>query len=125
GKISDKVRIRASIQDADIPIRESGYSQNLNEFDQVFIELFSHNWGIRGGDIDLAQENSYFGNFHKKIQGLSVHANLNPNGDATHIFAAGGLVRGVFTRNEFVGQEGNQGPYKLHGPNGRLFALIV
>ena len=28
-------------------------------------------------------------------------------------------------RSELVGQEGNQGPYKLIGPNGELFILIV
>ena len=41
GKLSDKVTLRASIQDANIPLQESGYSQRLDEFDQVFIELFS------------------------------------------------------------------------------------
>src|SRR5690554_2346379 len=53
GKLSDKVAIRASIQDANIPAQESGYSQSLNEFDQIFIELFGNNWKIRAGDIDL------------------------------------------------------------------------
>lgn len=125
GKITDNVNIRASIQDSDIPIRQSGYSQNLNQFDQVFIELFGKNWNIRGGDVDLEKEDSYFGNFHKKVQGLSVGATLNPNGNSTEVFASGALVRGVFTRNKFEGQEGNQGPYKLTGPNGELFALVV
>lgn len=125
GNISDKIKIRASIQDSDIPIQQAGYSQNLNEFDQIFIELYSDNWNIRGGDIDLNQDDSYFGKFHKKVQGLSVRANLNPDGNRTEVFAAGALVKGVFTRNKFDGQEGNQGPYKLHGPNGELYALII
>lgn len=125
GKISEDVNIRASIQDSDIPIKENGYSQNLNEFDQIFIEIYSDYWNIRGGDIDLEQNESYFGNFQKKVQGLSVGANLNPEGNETDVFGAGALVRGVFTRNEFSGQEGNQGPYKLTGPNGETFALIV
>ena len=41
GKLNEKVSLRASIQDANIPLQESGYSQRLDEFDQVFIELFS------------------------------------------------------------------------------------
>jgi len=40
GKLNDKVSLRASIQDANIPLQASGYSQRLDEFDQVFIELF-------------------------------------------------------------------------------------
>ena len=122
GKLSDNVSLRASIQDANIPLQESGYSQRLDEFDQVFIELFSDDWNIRAGDIDLANTNSYFANFSKRVQGLSVKANLN---DKTSIFASGALVRGQWTTTQFTAQEGNQGPYKLRGPNNELFVLIV
>jgi len=73
----------------------------------------------------LVQDDSYFANYTKKVQGLSVRGKLNPEGNSTDIYAAGALVRGVFTRNQFQGQEGNQGPYKLSGPNGELFVLIV
>nr|WP_240462912.1 hypothetical protein [Mesonia aquimarina] len=125
GKISPKIGLRASIQDSNIPIQESGYSQNLDEFDQVFIELFGKNWNIRAGDVNLTQTESYFANYTKKVQGLSVGATLNPDGNKTEVFAAGALVRGVFTRNQFQAQEGNQGPYKLTGPNGELFVFIV
>ncbi len=125
GKISPNVSLRASIQDANVPIQESGYSQNLDEFDQVFIELYGKNWNIRAGDVDLAQTDSYFGNFTKKVQGLSVGAILNADANPTEVFGAAALVRGIFTRNKFQGQEGNQGPYKLSGPNGELYTLIV
>ncbi len=126
GKLSDKVSIRASIQDANIPTQEGGYSQSLDEFDQIFIELFSDNWNIRAGDVDLQNQKSYFGNFIKKVQGISLSGTLNhADGSKTSAFLAGALVRGVFSRSEFIGQEGNQGPYKLVGPNGELFILIV
>ncbi|WP_411893200.1 hypothetical protein [Winogradskyella sp. A2] len=122
GKLSDKVSLRASIQDANIPLQESGYSQRLDEFDQVFIELFSDNWNIRAGDIDLVNTQSYFANFTKRVQGLLVSADLS---DKTNVFASGALVRGQFTTTQFTAQEGNQGPYKLRGPNNELFVLIV
>lgn len=125
GKLNDKVSLRASIQDANIPLQESGYSQRLDEFDQVFIELFSDNWNIRAGDIDLQNTNSFFGAFSKRVQGLSVTANLGGNTAQTNVFAAGALVRGQFTTSQFIAQEGNQGPYKLQGQNGELFVLIV
>ncbi len=125
GKLSDKVSLRASIQDANIPLQESGYSQRLDEFDQVFIELFSDSWNIRAGDIDLVNDNSYFANFTKRVQGLQVSANFGGEDSQTTAFASGALVRGQFTTSQFIAQEGNQGPYKLTGPNSELFVLIV
>ena len=126
GKLSDKISIRASIQDANIPTQQGGYTQNLEEFDQIFIELFSDSWNIRAGDIDLQNQNSYFGRFTKKVQGISLGATIeHDNGARTSTFASGALVRGVFSSSNFVGQEGNQGPYKLVGPDGELFVLIV
>ncbi|MDX1461582.1 MAG: hypothetical protein R3359_00890 [Marinirhabdus sp.] len=126
GKLNDKVSIRASIQDANIPTQQGGYSQSLDEFDQIFIELYSDNWNIRAGDVDLQNNNSYFGRFTKKVQGISLGGTLNhENGAKTTAYASGALVRGVFQRSQFTGQEGNQGPYKLVGPNGELFILIV
>ncbi|MDO7171005.1 hypothetical protein [Mariniflexile sp. AS56] len=125
GKLSDKVSLRASIQDANIPLQESGYSQRLDEFDQVFIELYSDRWNVRAGDIDLQNTNSYFSSFSKRVQGLSVNATLGDDDTETNVFAAGALVRGQFTRSQFKAQEGNQGPYKLQGQNGELFVLIV
>lgn len=129
GKLSDKVSLRASIQDANIPLQESGYSQRLDEFDQVFIELFSDKWNIRAGDIDLVNDNTYFGRFTKRVQGLLVNLNFDKESGGfetkTNIFAAGALVRGQFTTSQFLAQEGNQGPYKLRGPNNELYVLIV
>jgi hypothetical protein len=125
GKLNDKVSLRASIQDANIPLQESGYSQRLDEFDQVFIELFSKDWNIRAGDIDLLNTDSYFAKFSKRIQGLSVNINLDYPDSRTNIFASGAIVRGQFETSQFTAQEGNQGPYKLQGSNGELFVLIV
>ena len=126
GKLSEKVSIRASIQDANIPTQEGGYSQSLNEFDQIFIELFGENWNIRAGDVDLQNNNSYFGRFTKKVQGISLGGTFNnEDGSKISAYASGALVRGVFSKSEFIGQEGNQGPYKLIGPNGELYILVV
>ncbi len=125
GKISDKVSLRASIQDSNIPLQSSGYSQKLDEFDQIFIELFSDKWSIRAGDLFLENRNSRFLNFNKKVQGLSTNFNFGQKRNASNVFASAALVRGQYARSSFVGQEGNQGPYKLRGSNGELFILVV
>ena len=125
GKLNDKVTLRASIQDSNIPLQESGYSQQLDEFDQVFIEVFSERWGIRAGDIDLEDTQSYFSKFSKRVQGLSLTTNFKNEDSELTAFASGALVRGQFSTSQFVGQEGNQGPYKLVGPNNELYVLVV
>ena len=122
GKLSEKVTLRASIQDANIPLQAAGYSQQLDEFDQVFIEILSEDWNIRAGDIDLMNSKSYYANFTKRVQGLFVNANLS---DATNLFASGAIVRGQWTTTQFVAQEGNQGPYKILGPNNEINVLMV
>lgn len=125
GKISDKVSLRASIQDTNIPLQEGGYSQKLDEFDQIFIELFSKNWSVRAGDLFLENRTSKFLNFNKKVQGISTNFQFGTDEAKTNIFAAAALVRGQYTKSTFVGEEGNQGPYKLRGPNNELYVLVI
>ena len=125
GKISDKVSLRASIQDSNIPLQDGGYSQKLDEFDQIFIELFTDKWSIRAGDLFLENRQSRFLNFNKKVQGLSTHFTFGGEENKTDIFASAALVRGQYAKSAFTGQEGNQGPYKLRGNNGELYVLVI
>ncbi|MFV8359141.1 hypothetical protein [Flavobacterium sp. LS1P3] len=125
GKISEKVSLRASIQDSNIPLQEGGYSQKLDQFDNVFMELFSDEWNIRAGDIFLENKRTQFLNFNKKVQGLATNFNFGTEENKTNVFASAALVRGQYAKSNFVGQEGNQGPYKLKGQNGELYVLVV
>lgn len=125
GKISDKVSLRASILDSNIPLQEGGYSQKLDEFDQIFIELFSDKWNIRAGDLFLENRKSTFLNFNKKVQGLATRFTFGTPDKKTEVIASGALVRGQYAKSTFTGQEGNQGPYKLRGNNGELYVLVI
>lgn len=125
GKLSDKVSIRASIQDSNIPVQEGGYSQKLDEFDQIFIELFSDKWSIRAGDLFLENRKSRFLNFNKKVQGIATQFSFGNEDSKTTVFSSVALVRGQYAKSNFTGQEGNQGPYKLTGNNGELYVLVV
>ena len=125
GKISDKVSLRASIQDSNIPLQQGGYSQKLDEFDQIFIELFSDKWNVRAGDLFFENRQSKFLNFNKKVQGLSTNFEFGTPENKTTVFASAALVRGQYAKSSFVGQEGNQGPYKLKGQNGELYILVI
>ena len=122
GELSKDIKIKASIQDSNIPLQNNGYSQQIDEFDQIFIEISSAKWDLKGGDIDLIQEKTFFGNFNKRIQGLAVNSLVNNH---LTIEAAGAIVKGKYKRTELITQNGNQGPYKLVGQNGELYVLVV
>ena len=84
-----------------------------------------YNRYVNTGDIDLEDSQSYFSKFSKRVQGLSLSTNFKNEDSEFTTFAAGALVRGQFSTSQFVGQEGNQGPYKLKGPNNELYVLVV
>jgi len=125
GKLSQDVTLKASLQDSNIPIQQGGFSQSIDEFDQIFIEIQAKNWGVRAGDIQISEQKSIFSAFTKKLQGLSANATLASKKATTTIYAAGALVRGIFNQSNIQAQEGNQGPYKLVAQNGDLSILIV
>lgn len=122
GKLSDKVGIRANIFDTNFPLQQSGYSQNITDFDRIFVELYSKNWNLKGGDLSLKNNTSYFLNFEKQVSGVEVGASINKE---INIGASGAIVRGKFSAFNFVGIEGNQGPYKIFGSNNESAIIIV
>lgn len=125
GKISDKVSLRASLQDSNIPLQDGGYSQKLDQFDNIFMELFSDDWNIRAGDIFLENRKTQFLSFNKKVQGLSANFDFDNGKSKTNVFASVSFVKGQYAKSTFTGQEGNQGPYKLKGQNGELYVLVI
>lgn len=125
GKLSEKVSLRASLQDSNIPLQDGGYSQKLDQFDNVFMELFSDKWNIRAGDIFLENKKTQFLNFNKKVQGLAANFDFGTEDSKTNVFASAALVKGQYAKSNFAGQEGNQGPYKLKGQNGELYVLVI
>jgi len=125
GKLSQKVSLRASLQDNNIPLQDGGYSQKLDQFDNVFMELFSDKWNIRAGDVFLENRKTQFLNFNKKAQGIAASFDFGDEENKTNVFASAALVRGQYAKSDFVGQEGNQGPYKLIGQSGELYVLVI
>ncbi len=129
GHLSKKIQLRASITDSNVPLQENGYTQRLDEFDRVFIELFSDKWSVKAGDINFQNTKNRFLRFDKKVAGLMLNAHLDREESATRFFASGALVKGQFASNEFVGQEGNQGPYRITGStpetSGDQYILLI
>ena len=125
GRLSEKVGIRASITDNEIPLQSGGFTQRLDEFDQVFIEMFSDKWTLRAGDLDLINRENYFMRFQKKVSGILVNALPGQKAGEAEVFASGAIVRGKFNSYKFTGQDGNQGPYRIEGPENQQFVIMI
>lgn len=125
GHLSKEVMIKAAISDHNIPIQADGYTQRLDEFDKIYIELSNNDSYIRAGHLDLVQDQDYFANFSSKITGIQIGTRLKHKSSFTDLYALGSLSRGEFNRMKFSGVEGNQGPYKLKGKQGELFIIVI
>ncbi|MDO5655629.1 MAG: hypothetical protein Q4G27_05765 [Flavobacteriaceae bacterium] len=125
GQLSDNVGISAMISDTNVPIEADGYTQSLEQFDRVFVELFTDRSSARAGHVDLEQTAEYFGRFNRRVTGIHLKHRLGSEDNATHVQWAGSVARGEFKQHKFNGIEGNQGPYRLHGNHGEAFVIVL
>ncbi len=125
GKLSDKVTLKASIIDTNLPIQENGNTYELNEFDRVFIELSHEDWSINAGDIYLNNNETAFLKFNKKVSGIGVNATIKSENSEINAYASGAFVKGKYNKVTFNGQEGNQGPYKISDFGNNTYILIL
>ncbi|MBO6525027.1 MAG: hypothetical protein JJ971_14460 [Balneolaceae bacterium] len=121
GKLTDDVSINASLTDKSIPIQPDGATQNIREFDRVFIQLQSQNTTVEMGDVDVSFEQSTFARLNRRLQGAAGYTSTK-YGDYN---AALSVVRGTFKSLSFAGQDGVQGPYRLSGRDGEEFVIIL
>ncbi|MBS1549501.1 MAG: hypothetical protein JSS94_06505 [Bacteroidetes bacterium] len=125
GKLSPDISVLASISDHNLPIQADGYTQTLEEFDKIFVQLNIKNHSIiRAGHLDILDDKTYFGRYQRRSMGLQFLTQFGKI-NKTYIDVSGGVARSEFHRIRFQGIEGNQGPYRLTGKNGEQFITII
>lgn len=125
GKLGKGISILAAISDENNPIQPEGNTQQIQDFDKVFISVFKDSNSLTVGDFLMTSSpSSYFMKYYKKSRGLQL--DINDKGKvAHHLHADAAVSRGKFVRNEIQGVEGNQGPYRLQGANGELNIIVI
>lgn len=194
GKLTDKINLTAAISDQNVPFQPEGNTQQLQEFDRIYITLTSPKWALTAGDVVLRNKPDYFLRFYKNVQGAAgdlflgqqlgastagpgalLPNPLNPigpgnlgsmgtgvppypgalsgipggspaNNPVTTVTAsstptrlekalggavrssttvAAGVAKGKFASVTVEPIENVQGPYRLRGPNGEQFIIIL
>lgn len=124
GKIQD-IDIVAAISDNNIPIQPDGNTQQLQDFDRVFIQFSKNNHQLIAGDFPFLEQEDVFLKLNKKVQGLGYKGVFNHKNQTIKTELNGALSRGQFARNSFFGTEGNQGPYQMIGAENERFIIVL
>lgn len=127
GPLNERLNILAAISDENIPIQPDGASQQIQEFDRVFIRVYNQRLELDFGDLELEETGDGFMQYTRRVKGAGVTYSSGENKtDRVWEASAGGAVsRGKFGRNRFMGQEGNQGPYRLSGNENETYIIIL
>ncbi|AWM33191.1 hypothetical protein [Hymenobacter nivis] len=196
GQLTDGIHLTAAISDQNVPFQPEGNTQQLQQFDKIYITLTSKQGSLTAGDVVLRNKPDYFLRYYKNIQGAALEANFGPplpglvsgpaaQGVANTVFlngqagqlpvapggavptlnpagiaqpqladpnrqvplagatatasgrtakglawqsstaVAGGVAKGKFASLEVAPLENVQGPYRLVGPNGEQFIIVL
>jgi hypothetical protein len=143
GQLTDDLSIRAAITDQNVPLQPDGTTQQLQQFDNVFIE-FEHQFAtLTVGDVQLNQvgnkvpppsrstslfaqaQQPYFLKYRRNVQGgvLKTQYSFGKNATAqTSVGAA--IAKGKFASVNLTVQENIQGPYRLNSPENTRTSTI-
>jgi len=121
GRIARNIRVKALLDDRNLPLQPEGSSSRLSEIDQVYIDISSGRTSGRFGDYHLVQKVGYYGNIDRRLEGGKV----NYKSPEKEFEMAGAVTRAVFHTNNFNGIDGVQGPYRLTGKENEQNFIIL
>ena len=125
GKLNETFSVVAAITDENIPIQADGNSQQLQDFDNVHIKVFSEKISFTAGDLELKENAGNFFRLTKKVQGVGLQTFIGSEDKNIQLNMAAAVAKGKYNRLEIKGIEGNQGAYKLTGANAELYIAVL
>lgn len=126
GNLGSGIQIEAALTDQEYPFQAEGTTTTVQDFDRVYVKAFTRKWSVLLGDHAFTGPASgVYSKFAKKNRGIQIGYGDTLNGWVTRIDADAAIARGRFSRNEFAGIEGLQGPYRLAGARGEPFIIVV
>lgn len=121
GDLGDGLNIVGAISDENIPIQPDGTTQQLSDFDRIFLRINKGPYTATIGDYEVEQKGSRFGNFYRNVQGLQ----LSWEQGRTKATVSSAVAKGKFHTNSLMGIDGVSGPYRLTGRNGERFFIVL
>ncbi len=138
GKIAPDIHLTAVMTDQNVPFQPDGNTQQLQEFDRVFIKLSHKNASLSAGDVVLRNSPSQFLRFYKNVLGGLIETNYGVAVDSTkkieeqilpknraNTKVGVAVAKGQFYSFQLPVSEGVQGPYRLRGQGNERFIIII
>lgn len=126
GQITPNLQLTAALSDANIPFQATGTTNQLREFDQVYIQIHNEQLKITAGDFWLDKPDGQFLQYRKRAQGITgQYQGQLANGNKWYTQSSVGLSKGKFQRQIIQGLEAVQGPYRLTGASNEPYILIL
>jgi hypothetical protein len=132
GNISEDLHLTAVLTDQNVPFQPEGNTLQVRQFDRVLMKLRHKMATLTVGDAVLQnqqQSPSHFLKFYKNILGGMVESDYATRDSTGKVRAqskaAVGVAKGRFVSQIIDVQEGVLGPYRLRGPDGERFVIIL
>jgi len=121
GQVTEDVTVTGSLTDQNSPIQPEGNTQALDEIDEVYLEVKHPSASITAGDIDLNISNSRFISVVRRLEGLSLNAGRGAVKGGITL----GSTKGKFATLDIMGEDQNQGPYRLYSQMGSRNIIVM
>ncbi len=125
GKITEDLELTAVLTDQNVPFQPEGNTQELQQFDRIFLQLRHRYASLSAGDIVLRNPENHFLRYYKNVLGVSLSTTYGADSSKIRTQAAASVAKGQFFSMLVPVQEGVQGAYRLRGANGERFIIIL
>ena len=121
GDLGDGLKIVGAITDENLPVQPDGTTQQISDFDKVFVKLMKDPFELTIGDFEVSRKHTRFANVYRNV--LGIKAGFNQKGSSVNV--SGAVAKGKFHTNRLAGIDGVSGPYRLTGKNGERFFFVL